>query len=428
MRHKTVVITGATSGIGEVAALRLAEQGARIVFVARDRARAEITLAALRKANNAADHRFIVADLSLLSDMKRAAGEVADLAPAIDVLINNAGALFNRRIETADGLEKTFALNHMAYFVVTRLLIPNIADGGRVVNVSSRAHRNATLDFDDLQSRRAYSGFPVYSKSKLCNILFTRELARRLPRGITANALHPGFVATRFGDESGRVMQRLVSLAKSLAAITPEEGAKTIIYLASSPEIKGVNGMYFFKCRPVTPSVMAQDVRNREILWSRSRLLAGMSEAISTRRFDAPARTNTQFPDEFRQRLIASGTKLNPPATEEQIDQLKRLLGPGLHPYFISMYRSFNGCYGGFPLADSAIAISPIEKLLELASSSSDLFHEGYFPVADWGIDCQFYVVPAMDPASPVLADNRKDVVSDSFYDFWDDLFAGQID
>src|SRR4051812_1902548 len=170
MRGKTIVITGATSGIGAVAAMRLAEQGARILFTARDGARAEAALARLHKVNDTSAHQYFLGDLSLLADQKRLAGEIAAAAPAIDVLINNAGALFNRRIETADGLEKTFALNHMSYFTLTRLLLPQIAPGGRIVNVASRAHRNARLDFGDLQSRRGYVGFLVYSRSKLCNI------------------------------------------------------------------------------------------------------------------------------------------------------------------------------------------------------------------------------------------------------------------
>lgn len=273
MRDKTVVITGATSGIGEVAALRLAEQGARIVFTARDQARAETTMAKLRAANPAAEHGARFADLSLMAEVKRVAAEIAAAAPRIDVLIDNAGALFNKRTETAEGLEKTFALNHMAYFGLTRLLTPHIVDGGRVVVVASNAHRGASLDFDDLQSRRNYRGFGVYSKSKLCNILFTRELARRSPRGITANALHPGFVATRFGDQSGGVMQRLVGLAKPVGAISPEEGAKTMIYLASSPGIAKVSGQYFYRCVVETPTREAQNDADARRLWEISEAL-----------------------------------------------------------------------------------------------------------------------------------------------------------
>jgi NAD(P)-dependent dehydrogenase (short-subunit alcohol dehydrogenase family) len=271
MRGKTIVITGATSGIGAVAAMRLAEQGARMLFTARDRARADATLAQLHQANDVSAHQYFLGDLSLLAEQKRLAREIGAAVPSIDVLINNAGALFNRRSETADGLEKTFALNHMSYFTLTQLLLPQIVAGGRIVNTASRAHRNARLDFGDLQSRRGYVGFLVYSRSKLCNILFTRELARRLPRGITANALHPGFVATRFGDQSGTAMQQIVALAKRFGAITPEEGAKTLIFLAGSADVKTKSGRYFARCREELPSSNAQNDADATRLWEISR-------------------------------------------------------------------------------------------------------------------------------------------------------------
>ena len=275
MRDKTVVISGATSGIGEVAAIRLAEQGARIVFTARDRERADATLKKLRAANGAPDHAVILGDLSLLAEQRRMAAAIIVAAPNIDVLVNNAGALFNKRSETADGLEKTFALNHMAYFTMTRHLLPHMAGGGRIVNVASRAHRNATLDFDDLQSRHGYVGFAVYSRSKLCNILFTRELARRIAgSGVTANSLHPGFVATRFGDQSGGVMQRLVSIAKPVGAISPEEGAKTIVYLASSPDVAAVSGEYFYQCKIAQPAAEARNDNDAKRLWDISANIA----------------------------------------------------------------------------------------------------------------------------------------------------------
>jgi NAD(P)-dependent dehydrogenase (short-subunit alcohol dehydrogenase family) len=274
MQGKTVVVTGATSGIGEVAAIRLAEQGARIVFTARDKSRAEDTLAKLRKAR-AADHAFHLADLSTLAEMKRV-GAILAAEPQIDVLVNNAGALFNHRTETIDGLEMTFALNHMAYFVITNLLLPRLASGARIVSVASGAHRGAKLDFDDLQSRRGYTGFPVYSKSKLCNILFNRELDRRVPPGVTANCLHPGFVATRFGDNSGGLMRTLLKVAKPIGAISPEDGARTIIYLATSPEIAGVTGEYFYKCRPQAPTKEAQNDTDAAKLWQVSEGIAGL--------------------------------------------------------------------------------------------------------------------------------------------------------
>ena len=275
MQGKTVVITGATSGIGEVAAIRLAEKGARIVFTARDKARADDTMAALKKANSAADHALHMADLSRLSEMKRVGAELAR-EPQIDVLINNAGALFNKRLETEDGLEMTFALNHMAYFVITNLLLAKLKAGARIVTVASNAHRGATLDFDDLQSRRSYAGFPVYSRSKLCNILFNRELARRLSgSGVTANALHPGFVATRFGDGSGGIVRAVLKVAKPIGAISPEEGAKTILYLASSPEVAGVSGQYFYECKPATPTAEARNDDDARRLWEISEQIAG---------------------------------------------------------------------------------------------------------------------------------------------------------
>jgi NAD(P)-dependent dehydrogenase (short-subunit alcohol dehydrogenase family) len=279
LRGKTIVITGATSGIGEVAAVRLAEQGARIVFTARDPERADATIAKLKKANGAAEHLVHLADLSLLAEQKRVAGEIA-AEPKIDVLINNAGALFNKRNETSDGLEKTFALNHMSYFIVTNLLLDRLkqTQGARIVTVASNAHRGAALDFGDLQSRRGYQGFGVYSKSKLCNILFNRALAKRLAgTGLTANALHPGFVATRFGDQSGGLMQKLVAIAKPVGAIKPEEGAKTIIYLASSPDVAMVSGKYFYKCQITTPTKKAQNDADAERLWQMSVQIAGFS-------------------------------------------------------------------------------------------------------------------------------------------------------
>jgi len=276
MDGKTVIVTGATSGIGEVAAIRLAEKGARIVFTARDKARADDTMAALKRANPRGDHAMHMADLSRLSEMKRAAAELAR-EPQIDVLVNNAGALFNKRTETADGLEMTFALNHMAYFVITNMLLGKLKPGARIVTVASNAHRGARLDFDDLQSRRGYAGFPVYSRSKLCNILFNRELARRLAgSGVTANALHPGFVATRFGNDSGGIVRAVLKVAKPIGAISPEEGAQTIIYLASSPDAAAVSGEYFYECKPATPTAEARNDEDAKRLWDISQQIAGL--------------------------------------------------------------------------------------------------------------------------------------------------------
>jgi NAD(P)-dependent dehydrogenase (short-subunit alcohol dehydrogenase family) len=276
MAGKTVVITGATSGIGEVAAGRLAGKGERIVFIARDRARGEETLKHLRAISGGAGHKVHYADLSRLSEMKRVAGEVAASELRIDVLINNAGAMFNTRKLTEDGFEKTFALNHLAYFVITNLLLSKLSEGGRIVSTASDAHSGAKLDFSDLQSSRHYGGFAVYGRSKLCNILFTRELARRLTRtGITANCFHPGFVATRFGDQSGGVLSLGIRAAKTFA-LTPEQGAATMVYLASSPDVAEVSGAYFVKCKPATPSREAQNDADARRLWEISAIVSGV--------------------------------------------------------------------------------------------------------------------------------------------------------
>jgi NAD(P)-dependent dehydrogenase (short-subunit alcohol dehydrogenase family) len=274
MHGKTVIITGATSGIGEVAAIRLAEQGARIVFTARDRARAEATLLKLQSANGSVEHAFHMADLSTLAEMKRI-GAILSREPRIDVLVNNAGAIFTRRQETADGLEMTFALNHMGYFVITSLLMGKLQPGARIVTVASGAHRGAKLDFDDLQSRKSYASFAVYSRSKLCNILFNRELARRVPQGVTANCLHPGFVDTRFGTNSGGLMRTVLKVVKPIGAISPEEGAKTIIHLAASPDVAAVTGEYFTKCKIDRPTKEAQNDADAKRLWEISEKIAG---------------------------------------------------------------------------------------------------------------------------------------------------------
>jgi len=280
MAAKTIVVTGGTSGIGEVAAVELAKHGARIVLIARDAARADATLAKLRRANAGMDHKAHIAELSRLSEMKRVAGEIAASEPQIDVLINNAGALFNTRQVTEDGLEMTFATNHMAYFVVTNLLLPHLKSGARIVSTASDAHKGTRLDFDDLQAEKRYSGFSVYGKSKLCNILFNRELAKRLDgTGITANCLHPGFVATRFGDNSGGLFQTVLKVAKPVGAISPEEGAKTIIYLASSPDVEGKSGGYYYKNKLATPTKEAQSDADAKRLWEISARLSGVGTA-----------------------------------------------------------------------------------------------------------------------------------------------------
>jgi NAD(P)-dependent dehydrogenase (short-subunit alcohol dehydrogenase family) len=269
MQGKVVVITGGTSGIGQVAAETLAGMGARIVLVARSQNRGEAALVKLRKLAPAANHSIHYGDLSRLAEVTRVAKEIAAAEPRIDVLINNAGAMFGHRQVTQDGLELTFATNHLSYFVLTEGLRERLIASApaRVINTSSAAHYRGEIDFDNLQYEHDYKSFPAYSRSKLCNVLFTRVLARKLAAtGVTANSLHPGFVKTRFGDESGGAMARIIGLMK-IFAITPEKGAETIIYLASSDEVAKTSGLYFYKSKPMEPSKLAQDDAVADRLW-----------------------------------------------------------------------------------------------------------------------------------------------------------------
>ena len=277
MHGKVVVITGATSGIGEVAARRLAGMGARIVLIARDQSRGAATLAGLRESGGNNSHSIHYGDLSRIAEMQRVAREIAAAEPRIDVLINNAGAIFGSRQLTEDDLERTFAVNHMAYFALTQGLRQCLlaAAPARVVNTASAAHKGAKLDFDDLQLARGFSPMKAYGRSKLCNILFTRELARRFKgQGVTANCLHPGFVATRFGDHMGGLLSGVVRVAKTFA-ITPEKGAATIVYLASSPDVAELSGGYFYKCRTAQPTAEARNDEDAGRLWMQSAKFLG---------------------------------------------------------------------------------------------------------------------------------------------------------
>jgi len=274
---KLCVLTGATSGIGLVTAEELAAKGARVVLIGRDAIKGDAAVARIRRRAPAAQVETRTADLSRLDGLRRLGSELRSL-PRIDVLINNAGAMFWHRQTTADGLERTFALNHMAYFMLSCMLRDRLVESApaRIVNVASEAHRGATLDFDDLQGERSYRSWTAYGRSKLCNILFTRELAGRLAAtGVTVNCLHPGFVASRFGDESGGPVPIATAIGKRLFAISPERGALTSIYLASSPEVAGTTGLYFDKCAPAQPSAAAQDDAAARRLWQESARIAG---------------------------------------------------------------------------------------------------------------------------------------------------------
>ena len=277
MKGKTVVATGATSGIGEAAALALAGMGARMVLVARDEARGRATMEKVEAKAPGLGHRLHLADLSSMAETRRVGAAIAASEKRVDALINNAGALFSRRQVTPEGLEATFALNHMAYFVLTEALSDRLIASApaRIVSTSSTAHESASLDFDDLQSVNGYRGFKAYGRSKLANILFTRELARRLAgTGVTANCLHPGVVATRFGSESGGMVGLAIPFLRPFF-ISAEKGADTIVHLASSPEVANATGGYFVKRRITTPAAAARDDMAAMRLWKASEALAG---------------------------------------------------------------------------------------------------------------------------------------------------------
>jgi NAD(P)-dependent dehydrogenase (short-subunit alcohol dehydrogenase family) len=275
MRGKVCLITGATSGIGLVTAFELARKGATLVLASRSPEKCATIAEQIRRETGNPAIEYLAADLSQRSQVQRLAEEFKAKHERLHVLINNAGALYNSRRESADGIELTFALNHLAYFLLTNQLLDVLKSStpSRIVNVASDAHTWVKgLNFDDLQWRQSYKPFRVYAATKLANILFTRELARRLEgSGVSANSLHPGFVATNFMAGNGLIgwFMRLATVM----AISPAEGAKTTIYLANSPEVEGVSGRYFAKCREATPSAAACDAEASRQLWQVSEYL-----------------------------------------------------------------------------------------------------------------------------------------------------------
>ncbi len=278
MRKRVCLVTGASSGIGQATALGLARMGATVVLVCRNRERAEAALTAIRVAtgNDAID--FMLADLSSRAEIHRLAQDLLARYPQMHVLVNNAGVINLKRTTTIDGIEMVFAVNHLAYFLLTCLLLERLIASGsaRIVNVASDVHRWGSLDFNDLQNERMYRAMRVYGQSKLCNILFTRELARRIVgTGVTANCLHPGGVATGLGWNNG---WWAILIAKALRPFfrTPEQGADTAIYLATSPEVAAVSGKYFYNRREIQPSSVAQDDEAAKRLWHISAELTGV--------------------------------------------------------------------------------------------------------------------------------------------------------
>jgi NAD(P)-dependent dehydrogenase (short-subunit alcohol dehydrogenase family) len=279
MAGKLVLITGGNTGIGKETAVALAGMGAHVVFTARDAQKGQDALAEIATRSGRDDVEVMALDLASLASVRAFAAAFAEGHGELDVLVNNAGLVLGSRTETEDGYETTFQVNHLGHFLLTQLLRPQLVAGSpaRVVNVSSDAHKQARrgLDFDDLQSERSYRSFPVYGKTKLANILFTRELARRWDdTGVTTNALHPGFVASRFGrdGDTGWLGSLALPLSKPFA-LTPEQGAQTSVYVASAPELDGVTGGYWVKSAPASPTKAAQDDDAARRLWEVSEQL-----------------------------------------------------------------------------------------------------------------------------------------------------------
>jgi NAD(P)-dependent dehydrogenase (short-subunit alcohol dehydrogenase family) len=274
------MVTGATSGIGAVTALELARLGGRVVIVGRSPERCEATVARIRQATGNPDVEYLLADLSSQAQIRSLARQFPEKYERLDVLVNNAGGVFLHRRVTVDGYEMTFALNHLNYFLLTLLLLDwlKASAPARIVNVASNSHRGKRLDFDDLQGEKRYNGMRAYGQSKLANVLFTYELARRLEgSGVTANALHPGFVYTEIWDTLNPWLRPLVAGVIRLVALPPEEGAKTSIYLATSPEVEGVNGKYFTLQKQVTSDPASYDEAAARLLWERSLQMVGLA-------------------------------------------------------------------------------------------------------------------------------------------------------
>ena len=278
MAGKTCLVTGATDGIGRATALELAHMGADVVIVGRNQAKCAATAIDMREESGNASVEYLVADLSSQEEVRRLADEFKQCHQTLDVLVNNAGAIHLSRKNSADGIEMTFALNHLSYFLLTNLLLDVLSASApaRVVNVASSVHMKAKLDLFDVHAPRRYAGLRTYSRSKLCNVLFTYELARRLEgTGITANALHPGLVASNILKNNG-ILGRFLNMALGVKGISAKVGALTSVYAASSPEMEGVSGKYLDKKQVVRSSTCSYDEARAAALWELSASLTGI--------------------------------------------------------------------------------------------------------------------------------------------------------
>lgn len=270
VNNKNILITGATSGIGKESALALATMGANITFIARNKLKAENLLTDINNISNG-QNSFIIADLSSQEDIKTASEKYIDKNISLDVLLNNAGLINFKRNETIDGFEETFAINHLAYFSLTNLLLDKIkeSNSARIVNVSSAAHQFVKrMNFNDIHSKKSYKPFQVYGYTKLANILFTKKLSSILENeNITVNCLHPGVVGTSFGQNNSNNFNKVLSFIVKPFVRTSEKGAETSIYLCSSPDVADISGQYFYNCKVAKTSKWAQNKEDADKLW-----------------------------------------------------------------------------------------------------------------------------------------------------------------
>ena len=281
MGGKTVLITGGTSGIGKATAMALAAMDANVVVVGRNQERGEAAVEEISARSHNESVDLLLADLSVQSEVRGLAEEFQGSHDRLDVLVNNAGLVQSKRTETPDGIEMTLAINHLAPFLLTNLLLERLEKSApsRVITVSSEAQRWGTMNFDDMQSRRKYRGFPVYGMTKLANIMFTYELAERLDgTGVTATCLHPGSVGTNFGQNNRGPMALFFRTFKPFLR-SPEQGADTLVWLASSPDVDGVSGKYFFDRKEIEAKKVASDPAARRRLWEISEELTGLKVA-----------------------------------------------------------------------------------------------------------------------------------------------------
>lgn len=270
---KVCLITGSTSGIGRVTATALAEMGVKLVIHGRNRTKTENTVELIKSASGNPQIHYLLADFSKLDQVQEMATTFQDRFDRLDILINNAGAFFNRRILTPFGVEMTFLVNHLAGFTLTTTLLEIMKKStpARIVNISSEGHRQGRLDLEDLTFRKGYFGMKAYGRSKLANILFAFELARRLEgSGVTANALHPGHIATNIWKNNFGIFGTPLKWLMEKIALSPEEGAQNSIYLSSAPDLSNMSGKYFIKNQPAQPSAEAQDLDLARRLWEKS--------------------------------------------------------------------------------------------------------------------------------------------------------------